>query len=105
MKIKGPLLAGLIFLSPASMAQVTSVYKSIEVGHMICYETKDLTKLAEYAADQNMAGVAGFISNGKCFINESTKPYEVYDYKPSRTVQAIVLPSGKFARAFTFSLK
>lgn len=73
-------------------------------NHAICYERRDLMKFREFMVDEDATGAMNLLDRGKCFINKKDKKYTISNFDPKDSVQAIIMPSRKWARVFTFSI-
>ena len=97
--------ACVLIVSSPVRADSELTQKYISEGHALCYEYKDLKQLSKFAVDQNLTGMGKLMADGKCFINHSRKMYMVFKFDPSKDMQAVVLPSGTWARTFTYSIE
>lgn len=90
----------------AVAAQATELtQRVVKKGHIVCYERGDL--IAAWAAiqDENYAIPTQLVQAGKCVLLERDRKFQVADFNPGDSVQAVVFPSGQWGRVATVSIK
>lgn len=91
-------------LSMSGHAQ-TLTERTIKKGHMVCYTRADLSSAWAGVQDENYMIPQKLIQEGKCIMLANDRKFQVADFNPNDSVQAVVFPSGQWGRVATVSIK